>query len=131
MLEHKHILIRANVKRPPIQIDTIKACVRNLVNELGMKPLGETVAVYVDKKGNRGLTCIQAIETSHIAFHSWDEDIPFVIQLDVYTCSKLNKEIVFKALDEFEPIKIDYLTLDREKYLDIKNKDEIKNDNRL
>ena len=96
MLEHKHILIRANVKRPPIQIDTIKAWVRNLVNELGMKPLGETVAVYVDKKGNRGLTCIQAIETSHIAFHSWDEDIPFVIQLDVYTCSTLNKETKIK-----------------------------------
>ena len=131
MLEHKHILIRANVKRPPMQIDTIKAWVRNLVSKLDMKPLGETVAVYVDKKGNRGLTCIQAIETSHIALHSWDEDSPSVIQLDVYTCSKLNKEIVFKALDKFEPIKIDYLTLDREKYLDIKNKDEIKNDNRL
>ena len=114
-----------------MQIDTIKAWVRNLVSKLGMKPLGETVAVYVDKKGNRGLTCIQAIETSHIALHSWDEDSPSVIQLDVYTCSKLNKEIVFKALDKFEPIKIDYLTLDREKYLDIKNKDEINNDNRL
>jgi len=96
-----------------------------------MKPLGETVAVYVDKKGNRGLTCIQAIETSHIALHSWDEDSPSVIQLDVYTCSKLNKETVFKALDVFDPIEINYLTLDREKYLDIKNKDEINNDNRL
>ena len=131
MLEHKHILIRATVKRPPIQIDTIKAWVRTLVDKLGMKPLGETVAVYVDKKGNRGLTCIQAIETSHIALHSWDEDSPPVIQLDVYTCSKLNKETVFKALDVFDPIEINYLTLDRQKYLDIKNKDEINNDNKL
>ncbi len=131
MLEHKHILIRATVKRPPIQIDTIKAWVRTLVDNLGMKPLGETVAVYVDKKGNRGLTCIQAIETSHIALHSWDEDSPAVIQLDVYTCSKLNKDVVFKALDKFDPIEINYLTLDRQKFLNIKNKDEINNDNRL
>ena len=87
MLEHKHILIRATVKKPPVQIDSIKAWIRNLVNDLGMKPLGETVAVYVDKKDNRGLTCLQAIETSHIALHSWDEDSPAIIQLDVYTCS--------------------------------------------
>ena len=121
MLEHKHILIRATVKRPPMQIDTIKAWVRNLIDELGMKPLGETVAVYVDKKGNRGLTCIQAIETSHIAFHSWDEDEPAMVQLDVYTCSHLDKHMVFKTLDIFEPIEINYLTLDRERYLEIKH----------
>jgi len=121
MLEHKHILIRATVKRPPMQIDTIKQWIRNLVEKLNMKPLGETVAVYVDKKGNRGLTCLQAIETSHIALHSWDEDSPPVIQLDVYTCSHLNKQVVFDALEKFEPININYLTLDRERYLEIKH----------
>jgi hypothetical protein len=45
MLGHKHILIRATVKKPPVHIDSIKAWLRNLVNELGMKPLGETVAL--------------------------------------------------------------------------------------
>ena len=119
MLEHKHIIIRATVKKPPTQIDVIKQWVRNLVEKLNMKPLGNTVAVYVDKKGNRGLTCLQAIETSHIAFHSWDEDKPAVVQLDVYTCSHLNKQTVFDALDKFEPIEINYLTLNRENHLDI------------
>ncbi|QLF88057.1 S-adenosylmethionine decarboxylase [Pelagibacter phage Eistla EXVC025P] len=119
MLEHKHIIIRATVKKPPVQVDVIKQWVRNLVEKLNMKPLGDTVSVYVDKKGNRGLTCLQAIETSHIAFHSWDEDKPAVVQLDVYTCSHLNKQTVFDALEKFEPIKINYLTLDREKYLNI------------
>jgi len=119
MLEHKHIIIRATVKKPPLQIDAIKQWIRNLVDKLNMKPLGDTVAVYVDKKGNRGLTCLQAIETSHIAFHSWDENKPAVVQLDVYTCSTLKKQTVFDALDKFEPIEINYLTLDREKYLEI------------
>ena len=119
MLEDKHIIIRATVKKPPVQVDVIKQWVRNLVEKLNMKPLGDTVAVYVDKEGNRGLTCLQAIETSHIAFHSWDEDKPAVVQLDVYTCSHLNKQTVFDALEKFEPIEINYLTLDREKYLNI------------
>ncbi len=121
MLEHKHIIIRATVKKPPTQTDVIKQWVRNLVEKLNMKPLGETVAVYVDKKGNKGLTCLQAIDTSHIAFHSWDEDKPAVVQLDVYTCGRLNKQTVFDALDIFETIEINYLTLDRERYLEIKH----------
>ena len=119
MLEHKHIIIRATVSKPPKDVEFIKKWVSDLVSKLKMKPLGDTVAVYVDKEGNKGLTCLQAIETSHIAFHSWDEDEPAMVQLDVYTCSHLDKHMVFKTLDIFEPIEINYLTLDREKYLEI------------
>ena len=119
MLEHKHILIRATVKRPPMQIDTIKAWIRNLVDELGMKPLGETVAVYVDKKGNRGLTCLTVLSTSHIALHTWDETDPGVLQLDVYTCGTLDKNIVFDHIKQFEPKEINYLTIDRKDYIKV------------
>jgi S-adenosylmethionine/arginine decarboxylase-like enzyme len=121
MLEHKHIIIRATVNKPPKDVNLIKTWVRNLVEKLNMKPLGDTVAVYVDKEGNRGLTCLQAIDTSHIAFHSWDEDNPAIVQLDVYTCGRLNKQTVFDSLETFEPIEINYLTLDRERYLEIKH----------
>ena len=119
MLQHKHLIIRATVKKPPLQIDNIKKWIRELISDIGMKPLGETVAVYVDKKGNRGLTCVQCIETSHIAFHSWDEDDPAVVQLDVYTCGEMDKDIVFAAFKKFEPITISYLTLDRENKIKI------------
>ncbi len=121
MLEHRHIIIRATVKKPPMDVDKIKVWVRTLVEKINMKPLGETVAVYVNKEGNRGLTCVQCIETSHIAFHSWDEDKPAVIQLDVYTCSTLRKQTVFDALEEFQPIEINYMTFDRTKYIEIKH----------
>lgn len=121
MLEHKHIIIRATVNKPSKDVNLIKTWVRNLVEKLNMIPLGDTVAVYVDKEGNRGLTCLQAIDTSHIAFHSWDEDNPAIVQLDVYTCGRLNKQTVFDALETFEPIEINYLTLDRERYLEIKH----------
>ena len=121
MLEHRHIIIRATVKKPPMDVDKIKVWVRTLVEKINMKPLGETVAVYVNKEGNRGLTCVQCIETSHIAFHSWDEDKPAVIQLDVYTCSTLRKQTEFDALEEFQPIEINYMTFDRTKYIEIKH----------
>ena len=121
MLEHRHIIIRATVKKPPTDVDKIKIWVRTLVEKINMKPLGDTVAVYVNKEGNRGLTCVQCIETSHIAFHSWDENKPAVIQLDVYTCSTLRKQTVFDALEEFQPIEINYMTFDRTKYIEIKH----------
>jgi len=120
MLEHKHIIIRATVKNPPTDVEFIKQWIKKLVKNINMKPLGDTVAVYVDKEGNKGLTCVQCIETSHIAFHSWDEDAPAVVQLDVYTCSSLNKQTVFDALEEFEPIAINYLTLDRANFIEVK-----------
>jgi len=120
MLEHKHIIIRATVKTPPTDVEFIKKWIQKLVKNINMKPLGDTVAVYVNKEGNKGLTCVQCIETSHIAFHSWDEDAPAVVQLDVYTCSSLNKQTVFDALEEFEPIAINYLTLDRANFIEVK-----------
>jgi len=120
MLEHKHIIIRATVKTPPTDVEFIKKWIQKLVKNINMKPLGDTVAVYVNKKGNKGLTCVQCIETSHIAFHSWDEDAPAVVQLDVYTCGSLNKQTVFDALEEFEPIAINYLTLDRANFIEVK-----------
>ena len=66
-------------------------------------------------KGNRGLTCVTIIETSHVAIHVWDEGAPCLVQLDVYTCGDLNKQIIFDALEKFDPVKIDYKYLDREK----------------
>ena len=46
MLEHKHIIIRATVKKPPTQTDVIKQWVINLVEKLNMKPLGDTVTSH-------------------------------------------------------------------------------------
>ena len=71
-------------------------------------------AKYCEVPGNRGVTCVTIIETSHVAIHVWDEDDPSVVQLDVYTCSDLDKDTVFDALKIFKPNKIDYKFLDRE-----------------
>lgn len=71
-------------------------------------------AAYCPMEGNRGLTAAAIIETSHIVLHAWDECNPSVIQLDVYSCAPVNKDVVLSALQEFEPEHVDYKFLDRE-----------------
>jgi S-adenosylmethionine/arginine decarboxylase-like enzyme len=85
-----------------------------LVAKIGMKILMGPYAVYSNMEGNRGLTAVTIIETSHIALHVWDEETPAVMQLDVYTCSSLDIYDVFEVLEEFDPQKITYKYLDRD-----------------
>jgi S-adenosylmethionine/arginine decarboxylase-like enzyme len=55
------------------------------------------------------------IETSHIAFHIWDELDPALVQFDLYTCGKLDLDQVLVAFGEtFNIVKMDYNLYDRE-----------------
>jgi S-adenosylmethionine/arginine decarboxylase-like enzyme len=120
MIPHKHLLIRAEIANHISDTDVVSAWVMDLVEMIQMKILHGPVSVYCDKTGNRGITSFAIIETSHIVLHTWDETDPATLQLDVYTCSDLEIDIVFKALNIFQPITIDYKFLDREQgFLDI------------
>jgi S-adenosylmethionine/arginine decarboxylase-like enzyme len=114
ILEHKHLIIRAELNNPPKCADAIQEWMKKLVDTIGMKILMGPYAVYSDMVGNRGLTAVTIIETSHIAMHVWDEVDPALMQLDVYTCSTLNIDEVFDALSEFEPHHVEYKYIDRE-----------------
>jgi S-adenosylmethionine/arginine decarboxylase-like enzyme len=113
-LVHKHIIIRAEVSNPPMDENTISEELKDLIDKIGMKLLMGPYAKYVNIVGNRGLTAVSIIETSHIVLHPWDECSPAIIQLDVYTCGALDTNIVFKWLDKYNPTKIDYKFIDRE-----------------
>jgi len=114
MLEHKHLLLLADINKLPKSSKYLENWLENLIILLEMKALIKPKAVYCHTVGNRGLTAICAIETSHIAFHVWDEEIPYRLQLDVYTCSKLNLAVVRKQIEEFKPENIKYKLYDRE-----------------
>lgn len=115
MLYHKHLLINARVKNP---INTEEEGIRfltDLVDRIDMKIIKGPFASYVDKPGNRGLTAIVMIETSHIAFHIWDEEDPGLIQFDLYTCGALDLPSVLLTFGEtFEVISMEYNLFDRE-----------------
>tara|TARA_R100000742_G_C4204858_1_gene32916 strand:- start:225 stop:599 length:375 start_codon:yes stop_codon:yes gene_type:complete len=114
MLKHKHLLVRAEVLDPPKDIKEIKKWTKNLIKDIDMKILSGPYAKYCDVKGNRGLTCVTIIETSHIALHSWDENDPALVQLDVYSCKDLDEKIVFDYLYKFQPVRMSYRYFDRE-----------------
>ncbi|MBC8308073.1 MAG: S-adenosylmethionine decarboxylase [Pelagibacterales bacterium] len=119
MVKHNHIVVRAEVNKAPKDIRFIRKWIRKLIKAIGMKMLGQPMAHYVNDKGNKGLTCLAILNTSHIAVHTWDETDPALLQLDVYSCGTLDKKIVFEHLQQFEPKEINYVTIDREKSIRI------------
>lgn len=128
MLEHKHLLIRAEVKKPPTvdQTDWMHDWFKGLIEAIGMKVLMGPFVTYLDVEGNRGFTGVCIIETSHMAMHVWDECDPGIMQFDVYTCGALDINTVFDQLQVFEPTKIDYKFLDREYGFEVLERGRIK-----
>ncbi len=114
LLEHKHLIVRAELNNPPKCTSAIDLWMRKLVDTIGMKILMGPYSVYSDMVGNQGLTAVTIIETSHIAMHVWDEVEPALMQLDVYTCSTLNVDDVFEAIKQFDPVTVEYKYIDRE-----------------
>jgi S-adenosylmethionine/arginine decarboxylase-like enzyme len=114
---HKHLIIRAEVGNPLKEEQLAIDWMNKLVDKIGMKVMMGPFAKYLNVVGNRGLTAVAIIETSHIALHVWDEDEPALLQLDVYTCGPLDPYDVVEALREFHPVKIEMKYLDRENKL--------------
>ena len=66
-------------------------------------------------EGNKGLTVMAVIETSHVVMHVWDEVNPALIQLDIYSCGDFDEHDVCKKISkDFDLSKIEYKYLNRE-----------------
>jgi S-adenosylmethionine/arginine decarboxylase-like enzyme len=118
--QHKHLIVRADIGWCPQEEDLNKISdwIRGLIKKIDMKLLAGPYTTYVSEKGNKGMTSVAIIETSHIALHIWDEVSPGLMQLDVYSCADFNPPDVFDKVNElFQTIKMEYKFLDREKEL--------------
>ena len=113
MPKHKHLIIRAEVKYPITSEKEIKKWLRNLVKKIDMKIIKGPYASYVSKEGNRGITGVVMIETSHIAIHIWDEVSPALVQCDVYSCAEFSSNEVLLELTDMEPTKVEHMLLNR------------------
>ena len=99
---------------------------RDLVERINMKILKGPFASYVNKEGNRGLTAIVMIETSHIAFHIWDEEDPGTLQFDLYTCSTLPiRKVIDSLVTTFGLVSYRYKVLERSEGFKIVVEEEI------
>lgn len=113
-VKHKHLLIRAEVNKPPASEEHIIFWLKNLIKKIDMKILAGPYATKVTKKGNAGITGVAIIETSHVVIHTWDENNPALIQLDVYSCKDFKKSDILECLEEFKTVQVDYKYFDRE-----------------
>ena len=113
-MNHKHLIAQGNISCPPQDCSMIEQWMSQLINNLGMIAIIHPQAAYCETVGNRGVTCICAIATSHIVLHVWDESEFGSFQLDVYTCSELCLDIVWNAIKEFRPFDVKYKFYDRE-----------------
>lgn len=115
MALHNQLLLNARIKNPIYDTQDAIDWLASLVSKINMKIVQGPYSSYVDVPGNRGATAAVIIETSHIAFHIWDEEDPALLQFDLYTCSTLDTNLVIKELnDKFNMIDYDYLVLERE-----------------
>ena len=113
MPEHKHLIIRAEVNHPITSEKELKRWLRKLVKKIDMNIIKGPYTAYVSKEGNRGITGVVMIETSHIAIHVWDEISPALVQCDVYSCADFSSNEVLTEFVDMEVVKIDHMMLDR------------------
>ena len=115
MIYHKHLLVNAKVTNPMNTEEQGIEFLKFLVDQINMKIIKGPFASYVDAEGNKGLTAIVMIETSHIAFHIWDEPNPGLLQFDLYTCGTLDLEKTKTILKQYFNIESgEYVLYDRE-----------------
>ena len=100
MALHNHLLVNGYAILAPTDEQQTIDWMAKLVESIDMKVIQGPFASYVTKEGNRGLTAVVMIETSHIAMHVWDEEDPAFVQFDLYTCSTLPVEKVLKNLED-------------------------------
>lgn len=111
MLDHQHFIVTCEVNKPMRSAEEANAWVKSLIKKIDMKlavipGFTNPTCYYCEHEGNRGLTCVAIIETSHIAMHCWDEGVPGQMQLDVYSCKKFDRNDVLAAIEQFEPTNI-------------------------
>jgi len=115
VLVHKHLIVRADVKKPPIEVNYLTHWLHDFIKSINMKVLMGPYVIYHNVPGNRGITGAAIIETSHIVMHVWDEPNPALMQFDVYSCGEFDPEEICKKIkNDFDVVKIDYKFLDRE-----------------
>ena len=115
LLIHKHLIVRAEVNNPPKDVDKLTEWLKEFIASINMKIMLGPYVAYSETSGNRGITGVAVIETSHIAMHVWDEPVPAMMQLDVYSCAEFNPYLIADKLKkDFDVVRMDYKFLNRE-----------------
>lgn len=119
MTRHQHLIVRATVDTPPTDQILARLQLQDLIDAIDMRCILGPYSEYSHLPGNTGLTVVAIIETSHIVMHTWDEQTPALVQLDVYSCKPLDTNTVFEWFEQYKPVALEYKFLDRENGLEL------------
>ena len=109
-------MVNGITNTPPTSKRDLKKWLSNLVHDIGMHKIGGPFVRYVKAPGNKGLTAVVMIETSHIALHIWEESDQPCFRFDLYTCGPLNHASVIKSVAKFmDSPKMEWAAYDRER----------------
>lgn len=139
-IQHKHLIIRAEINLPPVEnimykkgfayvddrtVAWLNKSMEELIKAIGMKVVLPARAVWIGELGNEGYTGQAGLETSHLTYHIWNNpereimftDAPGLLQFDLYTCGCLNEaeeRFILDKLDKmFQFVHAQKLLLDR------------------
>lgn len=121
MLDHKHLIVSAEIENSPKDPEAVKEWLRELIQVIEMEILvGPEAIYYKEEPFNVGVTAFAIIKTSHIVLHTFEEENgPTRFELDVYSCKNFNILDVFKKIRVYSPTKMSYKFLDRENGLKV------------
>ena len=122
MIKHEHLIARAELTytlpNTKFGEEILNAALHKMLSGLGMKVARGPDFWYCTDEGNEGWTVSCIITTSHIVIHTWDK----LLQLDVYTCSDLDIDVVYDFFQNVGGVdRMEYKLLDREHGLHIKD----------
>lgn len=108
-------MVNGITNTPPTSKRELKKWLRQLVHDIGMHRIGGPFIKYVKAPGNKGLTAVVMIETSHIALHIWEEGEQPYFRFDLYTCGPLHHASVIRTVAKFmDSPKMEWCVYDRE-----------------
>lgn len=110
----KHALFHlAGCNERILSIDTVKAFITSLVEEIGMIAFGECLCFRFGEGEEIGLSAVQLIYTSSITLHT--NDLHREGYLDVFSCKDFSEDQVVESIQSlFSPERIDCQTIIRE-----------------
>ena len=116
-LVHHQLRVSARVNNVIVNPTVVREWMKTLIKAINMEILYGPVAIYFDEMpGNIGSTAFAVIKTSHIALHTWNEETPGRLELDVYSCATFDIPTVLALIhDTFDAQEIRWTFDDREK----------------
>ena len=98
MVEHKHLIVRAELEKPPVDLNVVEEWVKKLGD-------GEMISGATDQ----GMFCSIVGSTNMVAARFWNPDL---LQLDVFA-SDIKPTDVFDHIEDFIILTKSHLFLDR------------------